>query len=257
MLSRGIYTAASAMLGQMVRNDLVANNLANANTNGYKKDDSLHSEFPKILISQLGGDARLGGGLGSTPNLGYLGTGTVIREVYTDHSQGNMRQTDQALDLALSGQGYFVVEEGGQYLFTRDGSFSLDNEGYLVTKEGYRVQGENGPIRVDNDQFVVNELGEIIDGDLTLDRLMVAEFAEPAKLTKVGSSFYQESAASGQPLRGENVRIVQGFLESSNVNPVQEMVKMITVMRAYESCQKVIQYQDSTLEQAVTELGRV
>lgn len=254
MLSRGIYTAASAMLAQGVRNDLIANNLANANTNGYKKDESLHSEFPRLLISQLGGDSK---GRSQPVSLGYLGTGTVIREVYTDPSQGNLKQTDQPLDLAVSGEGYFVVENQGQYFFTRDGSFSLNNEGYLVTKTGYLVQGENGPLRVANERFVVNELGEITVNEFVLDKLLVVNFADSSKLTKLGSGFYSANDQSGQPLRDEKARVIQGFLESSNVNPIQEMVKMITALRAYESCQRIIQYQDATLEQAVTDLGRV
>ncbi|HHV72873.1 MAG TPA: flagellar basal-body rod protein FlgF [Clostridia bacterium] len=258
MLNRGIYTAATAMLAQSVNNDLIANNLANINTNAYKRDDALHSEFPRVLISQTGGRVRASETLLSRrAALGYLGTGVVVREIFTNHSQGNLRQTEQPLDLAINGAGYFVVEREGEYFFTRDGSFSLNNEGYLVTKQGELVQGEEGPIRLTGDEIVINEKGEIVEEGLVVARLLLVDFQDSSKLTKLGSSLYQQNELSGQPIRLEEGRVVQGFLEGSNVNAVQEMVRLITAARAYESCQKLIQYQDSTLEQAVNDLGRV
>ncbi len=279
---RGLYTGASGMIAQMERIDVISNNLANVNTPAYKKDSGILKAFPEMLMRRINDDGvRVfpAGSYDLKPVIGKMGTGVEMNEVYTRFIQGAFKKTDNAFDLALEGRGFFSVETGSGERYTRNGSFLIDHEGYLVTKEGHRVLGENGSIRLKKNNFMVDENGNVWENaeytddperlvsmeenewneTVLVDRLKVVDFPKIRHIKKAGSSIYRETEYSGPAFVMNEGRPVfyQGFLESSNVNPVVEMVDLIEVHRSYEANQKAVQTHDSALGRVINEVGRV
>jgi flagellar basal-body rod protein FlgG len=262
------------MRAQQWKLDAVANNLANVDTDGYKKDITAHKAFPELLLRRMSDDGVYRHPFGSgdaAPIIGKLGTGVEVNELFTDFQQGAMKETQSDFDIALDGKGFLTVATPWGERYTRNGSFQLGKEGYLETKEGYPVLGENGPIKVKANNFQVDKIGQIwvnaaYDADdpalmiskedntweetQLLDTLKIVDFDLDRYLQKQGSSLYKSTEFSGeaQIMEGfDRPRVVQGFTEASNVDPVVEMVQMIEVNRAYEANQKVIQNSDSML----------
>jgi flagellar basal-body rod protein FlgG len=280
---RGWYTGASGMRAQQWRLDAVANNLANADVDGYKKDVTVHKAFPELLMRRMSDDGVYRHPFGSgdaAPVIGKLGTGVEVNELFTIFQQGALKETQSDFDLALDGKGFFTVATPWGERYTRNGSFQLGKEGYLETKEGYPVLGERGPIRVKANNFQVDKMGQVwINAEFNddpsllisrenntwaesalLDTLKVVNFERDRYLEKQGSSLYRDTDTSGPAFLLEverRPRVVQGFVEASNVDPVLEMVHMIEVNRAYEACQKMIQSQDSMLGTLINQVVRV
>lgn len=243
---RGLYTAACGMNYQLHRQDVVANNLANIDTTGYKKDEAVGLSFRERLLYAI--DRR-----GIQP-IGYTSPGVEVEEIYTDYTAGNYIITDNPLDLAISGGGFFLVDgENGPYL-TRNGSFTRDAEGFLVTAEGEYVLGETGPIALHGEQVGIASDGMIYVDNEPVGRIMVVMPEEPASMEKVGHNRFRFDGNWVQV--GVETTVLQGKLEQANVNPIAEMVKMIDVTRAYEANQKTISVMDD-LMRAASELGRV
>ena len=270
---RGWYTGASGMRAQQWRLDAVANNLANVDTDGYKRDVTAHKAFPELLLRRMDDDGVYRHPFGSgdaAPIIGKIGTGVEVNELFTDFQQGAMKETGSDFDIALDGRGFFSVMTPWGERYTRNGSFQLGKEGFLETKEGYPVLGENGPIRVQANNFQIDKTGNIWinaayaedaavmvskennawEETVLLDTLKIVAFDVPRYIEKQGSSLYRATEVSGAaetiPVE-TRPRVVQGFTEASNVDPVTEMVQMIEVNRAYEANQKVIQSSDSML----------
>lgn len=280
---RGWYTGASGMRAQQWRLDAVANNLSNVNVDGYKKEIASFKAFPELLLRRLGDDGVYTHPFGSAdmaPIIGKLGTGVELNELYTSFEQGAMKETQSDFDFALDGKGFFTVQTPGGERYTRNGSFQLGKEGYLETKEGYPVLGEKGPIKVQANNFQVDKSGRIwinaayTDDPTTmvsregntwenttlLDTLKLVEFDVDRYLQKQGSSLYRSTDISGdaQIIEAENrPRVVQGFTEAANVDPVLEMVQMIEVNRAYEANQKVIQTEDTMLGALINQVAKL
>ncbi len=280
---RGLYTGASGMVVQMHRLDTIANNLANVDLNGYKRDTAINKAFPEILIRRMNDDGMFVFPLGSidtTPIVGKLGTGAELNEVFTVFTQGSLKQTENPFDLALEGEGFISVLLPDGERYTRNGSFLINDEGYLVTKHGEFVLGENGPIQAKKNNFVIDQDGVVYQnatysGDERrlvsleenewenlerVDRLKIVEFKRPRYLKKIGNSFWKDTEESGpaEIAAGDRrPKVRQGFLESSNVNVVTEMVRMIEVQRTYEANQKMIQTQDNLLGRLINEALRV
>jgi len=253
-LIRGLYTSASGMLAESVRSDVTSNNLANVNTTGYKKDTTVMASFPEMLVLRLN-DRRQGEV--QPPKVGTLGTGVLVDETVTSHTQGQLKESSSAFDLAIAGDGYFTVETPGGEMYTRNGNFTLDGEGYLVTNRGYYVLGQAGRIRIEgagpNGGFAVDGAGNVtVDGGV-VDTLQLVSFADQSQLVKTGDTLF---AAAEQGTQA-NGRVMQKYLETSNVNAITEMVDLITIMRAYEANQKAVQAHDKTLEQVINDVGRV
>ncbi|MFP4331517.1 MAG: flagellar basal-body rod protein FlgF [Alkalispirochaetaceae bacterium] len=284
---RGIYTAASGMLAQEHRLDAISNNIANVETTGYKRDTSVHKAFPELLIRRMSDDgvrqfplrSEPLGSYDIAPVVGKLGTGVEQNEVFTVYEQGEFQQTGNALDFALEGEGFFVVQTPRGERMTRNGEFMIGPEGLLVTKQGYPVLGENGPIPIQMNNFQLDDDGTIYANPLYLDdpdrlvsmaenewgdrvpvdRLQLVNVREPRYLQKQGDSLYETTFDSGEReiLEGDaRPGIMQRFLEGSNVNPVREMVEMIEVNRAYEANQKVVQTQDTSTGQLLNLVSR-
>ncbi|MBQ1949137.1 MAG: flagellar basal-body rod protein FlgF [Treponema sp.] len=251
---RGWYTGASGMNAQQNRLDAISNNLANVDTAGYKKDVTVSKNFPELLLRRMNLDGVYETPFGSadaSPVIGKLGLGVETNENYTDFSQGSFRQTDSNCDIAFSDKGFFCIETPLGERYTRDGNFILGKEGILLTKDGYPVLGEKGYIHAENDRFTVNSDGMITgeDGNL-IDRFKVVRFDNERYLKKMGANLYSSNDISGYAHiaeGNERPRMIQGYLETSNVNVVNEMVQMIEVNRAYEANQKTITSEDSMM----------
>ncbi|MDR3237534.1 MAG: flagellar hook-basal body protein, partial [Spirochaetia bacterium] len=216
------------------------------------------------------------GSYDSMPIVGKLGTGVEVNEVYTQFVQGSLQRTENNFDLALEGQGFFTVLTERGERFTRDGSFTINQDGVLMTHNGEPVMGENGIIRLQTNNFIVNQQGEVVvNGRLSLDphdmvnldnneweepividRLKIVDFENRREIKKEGDSKYVDTQYSGPPMSTETVKVRQGFLEKSNVNIVREMVDMIEVQRGYEANQKSVQTADQTLGRLINDVGR-
>lgn len=251
---RGLYNSCSGMMVQMARQDVLANNLANVNTAGFKKDVALCAAFPDMLLQRLGEVKEVNGQRTVVPasEIGKLGVGSTISQIATDYSSGLLKMTENKTDFAIKGDGFFTVETPDGLRYTRDGSFTLTPEGRLVTMDGYPVMGLNGYIDT-NGSLTVDDKGNIVVDGSDKETFRIVDFDDKTKLTKVGSSLFDAGEEKGQV--EDNPKLLQCYLESSNVNPVQEMVDLITVVRAYEMSQKMIQAQDDTLSKAVNQIA--
>jgi flagellar basal-body rod protein FlgF len=280
-LIRGLYTGASGMVVQMGHLDAIANNLANVDLTGYKRDTPVYMAFPELLLRRMNDDGVYTFPLGSvdtTPIVGRLGTGVELNEVFTVFEQGPMKQTENPFDLALEGQGFFAIGTDAGERYTRNGSFLLNDEGYLVTKNGELVLGENGPLQLKKNNFIIDQDGVVwqnaaLAGDerrlvsleenewqslARVDRLRLVNFERTRYLKKQGNSMWASTEESG-PATGdfpERPKLRQGFLEGANVNVVTEMVRMIEVNRSYEANQKLIQTEDALLGRLVNDVIR-
>lgn len=276
---RGLYTGAAGMLSQMTRMDVVANNLANVDKTAYKKDTTVFKTFPELLLRRFDDDGLVTFPLGSydkAPYIGKIGTGVEVNEIYTDFQQGSLKSTANTFDFAIEGNGFFTIETSNGPRYTRNGSFLIDKDNYLVTKDGFKVLGENGYVQVQNNNFNVNEHGEIIinpdlannqivsktqngwENTASLDRFKIVTFRELRELKKEGNSFYRETIYSGPAQTPTNMpKIRQGFLEIANTNIVQEMVDMIEVQRAYEANSKSVTSHDAALAKLINDMAKV
>jgi flagellar basal-body rod protein FlgF len=267
MSSKGIYPALSGAIAQSQRLDTIANNLANVNTTAFKKDKQVFNEYltsfekqdthinvPKIPAS-IESFYDMQGGDKSYVN----STGT-----YTDHSQGQVKPTGNPLDVAIEGKGFLEVLTPQGVRFTRNGALKIDNQGRLVTKEGHPVLAANAnpdpanrAITLSSSQIVIGPKGDIFEGENQIAKLSVVEFSNPDSLQKVGSSFYTlkpNFQAAALPSNDSN--FVQGSLEGSNINVVEEMVNMIEASRVFESTQQAIKAHDQMDSKLVNEVAK-
>lgn len=253
---RGLYTSGWGMMSLNKKLDVISNNMANAATTAYKKDTVIYETFPEVLVKRLN-DTR--SRLNPTGNTGTMELGSDVGEVYTYFTQGPIENTGNSFNFAFknSPSAFFTViapDNQEREYYTRDGSFMINSEGELTNKEGYLVAGENGPILLDaGTEFYIAQDGSVVQFGEAIDRLLIREFEDTSTLRKIGSNLVQATAGSME--REFSGEVVQGFLEQSNVDIVREMVDMITVMRSYEANQKILQFQDGTLEKAVNEVG--
>ena len=248
---RCFYTASTGMMVQRDRMEVLANNLTNVDTAGYKADSLISGTFQDMMIKRLNDPAVVS----TSTIVGALGTGTHIEEVYTLFGQGSVEETNRTCDMALEGDGFFTVSTSNGDRYTRDGSFSVSGAGYLVTSEGQYVQGQNGRIYVGGDDFKVDEQGNIYVGDTLTDKLSVVSFADNTGLRKDGSNLYARVSGGMQAAAG--VKVVQGALEGSNVDTAEELTRMMSVSKSYQVNQRVLGMVDESLQKAVNEVGRV
>ena len=256
------------MIEEQRRLDVLSNNLANSNTTGYKKEGTTNAAFDRQLALRI----RDSGDFGFSRGLGDIQQGVKVGETYTDWSQGSFHITDEKSNLAIGGDGFFAIaytdKQGNTSVkYTRDGEFTVDSQGYFRTANGDYLLDMNGAtfgqiseanyVRVDPLQtYTVDELGNIWQNNTIVDTVGVVDVNDTDYLSKYGENLY-DLVNGGTVTRGTNFQIEQGTLETSNVNVVDEMVSMITIQRAYEAGQKVIQAEDETLEMATSQVGKV
>ena len=256
---KGLYTAYTGMLNEQHRMDVLTNNLANADTNGFKKEGATSQSFDAILAYKIKDSSE---GTHLSRRLGVNHPGVKIGEGYTDFSQGPIKSTGNTYDLALTDSGFFAVEftnKAGEtsIKYTRDGDFTLTENGRLVTRDGDPVLDVNGsPIEVNQLLPVeINSSGQIIQDGRVVATIQITDFENYDYLERYGENYFQPIEGAQEKEAAAEIR--SGYLETSNMSVVTEMVNMITVARAYESNQKVITTYDSTLEIAANQLGRV
>jgi flagellar basal-body rod protein FlgF len=247
---RGMQIAARGMMVQMDKNDIVANNLANVDTTGFKRDVHTINLFSEVLLDRMEKRPDFARGIG------YLGFGASSAPVSIDFESGAVRITGNPLDLAIEGDGFFVIESPSGICLTRDGSFTLNDRGELVTKDGLRVLGVDGAMQVPEGELVVKSSGEVFAGEVGIGRLAIWRVQDKQDLSKQGANLYR--IKSDAPIEEvENPSIMQGCLERSNVSVVREMLEMIVGMRNFEACQRVLRSYDTTLDKCVNDVGRV
>jgi flagellar basal-body rod protein FlgG len=264
---KGLYTAYTGMVNEQKRLDVISNNMANASTTGYKREGMVNQSFDQQLAIRIKDTSSH-----SLPrSTGDVTLGVKVGETYTNWDQGSYQVTDNDTDLALGGNGFFAIsytnKQGETSIkYTRDGAFTVDNDGYLRTSDGDYVLNRNGAlnsdntaanyVRVDPDQsFTVDTQGYIFQNNQLVGQIGVVDFADYNYISKYGENLYD--IVDGGQVIASDASVEQGCLEASNVNVVDEMVELITISRAYEAGQKVIQTEDSTLDKAVNTVGRV
>lgn len=261
---RGIYTAASGMLARDGEINVISNNLANVNTTGFKRDETVFREFPKYLQHRLNDEMMITeqGLIDFQPPVGKLGTGTTVDAIFTQFKQGELFQTDNSCDVALWGDGYFAVQTPNGERYTRNGNFSLNNDGELVTLQGFKVLDTNNqPVKLNLSDFTISSDGTIYKKNYSaneiIDKLKIVKFKENQGLRKEGDNLYTTSEYCGNPEPAIDVQVKQGYVEKANVNVVKEMVLMIEVQRAYELNQRVIRNYDELASKVMSDVGRL
>ncbi|MDF2715287.1 MAG: flagellar hook-basal body protein [Paenibacillus sp.] len=296
---RGLYTATAGMLTQQRKHDTITNNIANINTPGFKQSRAVSRSFPEMLIGLMEGKPGM-----EVMNRGRLNTGVLAEEALTVNVQGELRETSNPFDFAIVSDiqvdglrfdGGKTITDDGQRIFqpqafftvaaadgveryTRNGKFSVNEQGELTTAEGFRVLGENrqpiillDPVtQIPITNVTVNKYGQLLDsmnGQALLDaqgnpiRMLLSRVENPVRMIPEGSGLFRmEQGDEGtvtQVAVADNVEVKQGFMEASNVDPTQAMVDIMMATRMYEANQKVIQAYDRSMEKAVNEIGRV
>ncbi|MBK6916432.1 MAG: flagellar basal-body rod protein FlgG [Deltaproteobacteria bacterium] len=253
---RALHTAATGMDAQQQRIDVISNNLANVNTTGFKKQ---RADFQDLLYQQVRAPGTTAAQGTFVPSGLQVGTGVRTAATHRSFSTGDLQQTGNQLDLAIEGNGFFQVTlPGGEVAFTRAGNFELDQQGQLVTTDGYPVdpaiaipQGATA-VTIGADGTVSATIaGETAASEV--GQIQLVNFVNPGGLQAIGRNFYKATTASGDPQSGPPGQqglgsLAQGFLEMSNVKVVEEMINLISSQRAYEINSKVIQASDEMLQ---------
>ncbi|MCY6354024.1 flagellar hook-basal body complex protein [Clostridium sp. ZS2-4] len=257
---RGIYTAVSGLITQEARQDVISNNLANANTVAYKKENLIAKKFDDVMIQNYD---KVVNGKNVKNVIGSLSMGSKIDETYAVYDEGVIETTGKDTDFAIQGQGFFsVIRDNGineNTYYTRDGHFHINGMGYLVNDTGDRVLGKNSqtgvlePIYVGNGKVKCDENGNMFINNRPSYKLYTTDFDDYNSLKKVEDNLY----TGENPTEINNNKLHQGCLEKSNVDVMREMVDMMMTIRTFESNQKVVQTLDETLGKAVNEVGRV
>jgi flagellar basal-body rod protein FlgG len=232
------------------KTNIRSNNLANVNTNGFKKSEGITRSFSEMILNRIeSGEAD--------QEVGGLSNGAYMEQSFKDMSQGTFQRTDNALDFAVEGEGFFVIESEAGERYSRDGNFTINSDSELVTQSGKHVldtEGERIQLIPDQD-FRVSADGQItFNNGLQGAQIDLVNFEDESELLQEGDNLY--AAQPGAALVESEAGIAQGYLEGSNVKIVEEMAKMIKTTRHYESNQKVISSIDETLNKVINEVGR-
>jgi flagellar basal-body rod protein FlgF len=245
-MNSGLYAALTGAVASTQRLDTIANNLANAGTAGFKKDRISFESYMNATSSPtprpLSDDPAFAGEIHST-----------------DFSLGSHRQTGNTLDVALEGDGFFVVNTPQGQGYTRQGSFRRNNDGQLVSADGFTVLGNGAPITIPPTaaKIDIDGSGGVFADGIQVGRVDIIDFPKPYVLQKQGNSLFQTPDPNIAPQAAVGTRVAQGYLEESNSNTVYEMVQMIDTNRHYEACAKVIRSFDDITAKAVNDLGKV
>ena len=256
---RSMYASVSSMLTLQARQGVITNNLANINTTGYKGQTVVAKSFDEMLLHNKDSYEN---GVSNVKDLGSLSFGVRIDDTFTSYNQGSLVSTDNNTDFAIVGSGFFQVsDDANNTYYTRDGSFKVNPQGYLVTNSGEYVMGTNTQtgnserIYVGTDLISISPDNSVMINGENKYKFNIVDFENYDYILKTGDNLYR--VVDGATETTSNASVLQGYTEQSNVNVVSEMVDMITVTRAYEANQKMIRSQDSMLEKAVNQVGRL
>lgn len=241
---QGIYLATQGMTALMQKQDQISNNLANINTTGFKQSHLFTEAYQRFLTDD--------------ENNPRATREIKADQVYTDYSEGTMKKSNQPLDVMIKGTGFFKVMTPDGVRYTRNGSFSMNPEGFLVTGDGGKVMSREGYVRLDTRYPVqISPNGEVIQDGTVGSVLKIVDFNKPYRLLRTGSNYFMPQMPDNPETEPTGFALKQGFLEGSNVNVIKNMVQMISAFRNYEADQKALLAQDETLQKAVSEVGRV
>ena len=278
---RGLYTATSGMMANNRKQQVLTNNLANAQTPGFKQDQTVLRSFPAQLLKAMGTENHIADVPTGAKTIGTLNTGVYAQEGIPSFVQGSLKETGNSTDFSLldellpvnpatQQQGtllFGVALENDEVRYTRNGQFAVDADGFLSTSEGHRVLNQNlQPIQVDSKEFTLEDNGQLTLEDGTAVNLWLGYTEEPGQLVKEGRGLLRwDGDAENLPQLVEDVPLLnnttsfvkQGFIEQSNVDLTQTMTEMMNTYRGFESNQKIIQAYDRSMEKAVNEIGRV
>ena len=255
---RALYVSAQAMNTQLQSLDVVANNIANVNTTGFKGATVVTQSFPMHLMRSVGlpvGEVPIKENL-----VGQMTFGTTVSDVSINFANGSLEMTSGDLDLALVGDGFFTIgvplEGGGMnVMYTRAGSFAISPESFLVNQSGYYVLNEAGAqISIPSGPIEINQNGDVIVNSEIVATLGVVSFEDNSVLRQHGYTLF--TAIDGAVYTDFSGNVVQGYLERSNVNIIREMVNMVNISRKYEINSRLVGMHDTTLGQAVNEIAR-
>ena len=256
---KGLYTAYTGMVNEQHRMDTLTNNLANSAVAGFKKEGATSQSFDEVLAYKIKDTSE-------APNIakkiGSMTMGVKVGENYVNYNEGPLKETNNTFDLALDGQGFFAIEftnKAGETStkYTRDGSFTLLEDGSLVTKDGDYVLDEGGN-HIELEPLLeasISDDGSIYQDGNQVAKIGVVDFEDYNYLERYGENLFQ--SVEGAEEKDSTAKTLSGYLEYSNVQVVTEMVDMINVSRAYETNQKIIQTYDASLEIAVNQLGKL
>ncbi len=247
---RGLYIAESAMLVQQAQLQTISNNLSNLRSTGYKSSQNLDTSFAEWMVYELR-PAHENGRSGMLRPLGTAAHSVATQSTSTFMGQGPLEVTERPLDFAIMGDGFFQVQGEEGVLYTRNGRFMIDQEGYLVTIEGYQVLGEGGPINIGTDDISSDREGGIFANGEEVGRLVLAFLGPDSNLERQGYNYFNIEGAGQE---GE-FEIIGGFLEGSNVDLSREMANVMIVRRSYEAAQKIMTTYDQLLDKAANDLA--
>lgn len=276
---KGVYTATTGMIAQQRRTEMLSNNIANASTPGYKADQSTVRAFPNMLLSAIekNGKANLQNGFNpmAAQKIGTIGTGVYMQETIPDYTQGQLVETGLKSDVALvdeylpirgdddrTGGLYFRLQTDGAEAYTRNGNFTVDSEGSLVTTGGNYVLSTTGePIQVTSDDYTITEDGRVLENNELIAQLDVAYVEDPDTLIKQDNGLYYSEdgndLASAYDDNDVAFSMRQGYIEQSNVDAGSTMTEMMSAYRSFEANQKMLQAYDRSMDKAVNEIGKV
>ena len=241
---QGITLGIQGMTPLIQRQDQIANNLANINTTGYKQSGLFIGTFQKYFTND--------------EHEPFTNREIGPEAVYIDYSEGPMKKTGNNLDVLIKGSGFFTVMTQNGVRYTRNGNFSINSDGLLITNDGSKVLGKNGFIRLNSQGNVkINSTGEILQGNESKGSLRITDFKKPYKLLRDGTSYFRPQLPDNPVIPSTGFYIKQGFLEGSNVSPIKNMVEMIRAVRNFEADQRALQAHDQTLDKAVNSVGRI
>lgn len=255
---RSLYTAYTGMLNEQRRLDIMTNNLANSTTAGYKMESTASQSFDKVLGIKI---RDVSEAFNDHP-IGDMSLGVKLGEVFTDYKQGALRETGGKFDLALSGKGFFAIryidKNGNESTkYTRDGNFRLTQDGHVTDVNGNQLRTEGGVLQIpkDSGNLKITTDGLVTLGNKVIDKIKITDFESYDYIKKFGDNLYE--LQEGAKEKSSEAEVLQGYIEQSNVNVVREMVNLITITRAYQAGQKMIQSTDSMMESAVNSVGKV
>ncbi len=260
MSNEATYAAAAGALVQEKRLEVLSNNLANIDTIGFKADRAVFSTYLNDKLKMSVSEAKAQTSNTNTiPVSSFRQSNSQVKfeGIKTDFSAGQIKQTGNVLDVALEGKGFFCVEvENGMEQYTRKGNFKLNEDGQLVTHEGALVLGNGGKdITLGDGEITIDELGNILVDGTKCSALKIVDFSNPEQLIKTGDASFIPGAPGVKGKEADVIKVKQGFVERSNVNPIKVMTEMIEVHRAFESYQKVIRSMDDMLSKSIAEVG--
>lgn len=247
---QGFYNLASGMYTQNRNLAVISNNMTNVSTPGYKFDRMTSTTFAQEMFYRTGNQA---GGAGE--QVGSVNMIKIPRESLTDFEQGGYNSTNGTLDFAIAGEGFFKINNGNDtYSYTRNGSFYIDEDSCLALKGGGKVQGEGGDILIDSDNILVDNAGGLFtqEGE-SIDNLAVVDFEDKLGMSKLSNGLFNTNQ---EEVQVEEPSILNKTLELSNVNPIDEMQKMMSTQRTFQSTSQVLKMYDQIMGKATTEIAR-